>query len=608
MQSWIQAWIRREDFQAEHGELVNLTMPDGGSFHRLLIVGLGEEKLSRSSDFVRRSEVRAVFSGIASHMERVLPPSGVAKVERGVLCESFTKATLLSLYQFDHYRSEKKRKTFYPEWVTILASRRDHQFLQRGVDAGVIIAEAVHRARDCGNMPSNHLTPQTFAAWAVEMGKLPRVKTTVLDESEIRKLKMGAFLGVSGGSSHPPRFMIVEYRGNAKKKAVSVLVGKAITFDSGGISLKPSESMECMKFDMMGGAAVLGTIQALAKLKAKVNIVGLVPATENMPGSKAYKPGDVLTTMSGKTIEVLNTDAEGRMILSDALIYAKRYHPNFIADIATLTGSCASLLGSEASGVMMRQDDLMSGFQTAAQRSGDRVWQLPLYPEHFEMMKSDIADVKNIGGRTSGAMTAGAFLATFVDEKTPWAHFNIAGTADMSEAKPYISKGATGVGIDFYSIFSYIPSILMYHVHGRYCAGSHFRFRSAGLTAAIYAARANLNPLVIDGDTPGGQLMLRPRLKIIGFSDGILGPDLMVQFRKQAERFGTQFVNGVVSLLIFETPLNVTVENETLEGRSVIIATGASTRWLGLSPKPVFAVTACRVVPLATALFFEIKN
>ncbi|MEK7158744.1 MAG: leucyl aminopeptidase [Patescibacteria group bacterium] len=452
MQSWIQAWIRREDFQAEHGELVNLTMPDGGSFHRLLIVGLGEEKSLTIERF------RSAVGGASRFFQRhrvatwsvFLPPSGVARWSAEFCAESFTKATLLSLYQFDHYRSEKKRKTFYPEWVTILASRRDHQFLQRGVDAGVIIAEAVHRARDCGNMPSNHLTPQTFAAWAVEMGKLPRVKTTVLDESEIRKLKMGAFLGVSGGSSHPPRFMIVEYRGNAKKKAVSVLVGKAITFDSGGISLKPSESMECMKFDMMGGAAVLGTIQALAKLKAKVNIVGLVPATENMPGSKAYKPGDVLTTMSGKTIEVLNTDAEGRMILSDALIYAKRYHPNFIADIATLTGSCASLLGSEASGVMMRQDDLMSGFQTAAQRSGDRVWQLPLYPEHFEMMKSDIADVKNIGGRTSGAMTAGAFLATFVDEKTPWAHFDIAGTADMSEAKPYISKGATGVGIDFF--------------------------------------------------------------------------------------------------------------------------------------------------------------
>jgi leucyl aminopeptidase len=450
---WIEEWVRQEDFHGENGEMVDLPMPTNNPFRRVLLVGLGEEKTLTIERFRRAvgTVSRILQRHRVPHWSVVFPSSAISMWGAELAAESFVKAVLLSLYQFDQYRSEKKQKAFYPSAITLLdVSRRDHAPFQRGIDAGKIIGEATRRARDYGNMPSNLLTPQAFAKWAVEIGKHPHVRTTVLDESGIQKLKMGAFFAVSRGSSHPPRLMVVEYRGDPKKKSSSVLVGKAITFDSGGLSLKPAEFMECMKFDMMGGAAVLGAIQALASLKAKINIIGLVPATENMPGSKAYKPGDVLTTMSGKTIEVLNTDAEGRLVLSDALVYAKRYHPNLIIDVATLTGACAALLGSEASGVMTRHDTLMPGFQTAAQRSGDRIWQLPLYPEYFDMVKSDVADVKNIGGKASGAMTAAAFLATFVDEKTPWAHFDIAGTSDVSEQKPYIAKGATGVGVDLF--------------------------------------------------------------------------------------------------------------------------------------------------------------
>jgi leucyl aminopeptidase len=262
----------------------------------------------------------------------------------------------------------------------------------------------------------------------------------------MEKIGMGAILGVARGSLEPPRFIILEYGRARKGRRPIVLVGKSITFDSGGISLKPSEKMEQMKDDMSGGAAVLGALRAIAQLKLPLHVVGLLPATENMPSGTAIKPGDILKSLSGKTIEVINTDAEGRLCLADALTYAARYKPEAIIDLATLTGACVVALGNYAIGVMSRSPELMERIKRAGERSGERVWELPLWEEYNEQIKSDIADLKNVGGRGAGSITAGLFLHKFVGDY-PWVHLDIAGTAWIETDRPYCPKGATGVGV-----------------------------------------------------------------------------------------------------------------------------------------------------------------
>jgi leucyl aminopeptidase len=256
---------------------------------------------------------------------------------------------------------------------------------------------------------------------------------------------MGALLGVARGSHEPPKFIILEYRGAARSERPIVLVGKTVTFDSGGISLKPAENMEQMKADMTGGAAVLAAIRAAARLRLPLNIVGLIPATENMPGGRATKPGDILTSLSGKTIEVINTDAEGRLILADALTYAARYKPEVLVDIATLTGACVVALGNHAIGVLGNDERLIGELKDAGEHCGERAWQLPLWEEYFEQIKSDVADVKNTGGRPGGTITAAAFLSKFVGDAT-WAHLDIASTDWSDRERAYLPKGATGVG------------------------------------------------------------------------------------------------------------------------------------------------------------------
>jgi leucyl aminopeptidase len=255
---------------------------------------------------------------------------------------------------------------------------------------------------------------------------------------------MGALLGVAAGSIQPPRFIIIEYRGGGSRPFIA-LVGKSITFDSGGISIKPGENMDRMKDDMSGGAAVLGAIRNAAALKLKLNIVGLLPAAENMPGGRALKPGDVLRSMSGQTIEIINTDAEGRLILSDALAYACRYKPSVIIDIATLTGACTIALGHEAAGMVGTSDQYKQQVRAAGEKTGERVWELPLWESYYDQIKSDIADMKNTGGRAASVITAAAFLSKFV-RKYPWVHLDIAATAWTEKDRPYTPKGATGIG------------------------------------------------------------------------------------------------------------------------------------------------------------------
>jgi len=324
--------------------------------------------------------------------------------------------------------------------VTLLVAGKDEaKAADAGLHRGAAIAAGVDLARELANRPGNVCTPTALAAEARKLGKQPKMKVDVLDRKQIEALGMGSFLSVAQGSDEPPRFIVMHYNGAAKSQAPVVLVGKGITFDSGGISLKPGEAMDEMKFDMGGAASVLGTMAAVARLQPKVNVVGVVATCENMPSGRALKPGDVVKSMSGQTIEVLNTDAEGRLILCDALTYVERFKPAAVVDIATLTGACVVALGNVRSGMFSSDDSLANALLAAGDAALDTCWRMPLDEEYDEGLKSNFADMANIAGRAGGAVTAAMFLKRYT-QKYPWAHLDIAGTAWKSGA----AKGATG--------------------------------------------------------------------------------------------------------------------------------------------------------------------
>jgi len=319
---------------------------------------------------------------------------------------------------------------------------RDRGELRRaaaGLEQGLAVAHGVSLARDLGNLPGNVCTPAYLAEQAREVAKRYRMKITVLEREDMEKLGMGALLSVAAGSAQPPKLIVLEHRSGPRSQRPVALVGKGITFDTGGISLKPASEMDEMKFDMCGAASVLGTIKAAAEMKLPVNVVGLIPTSENMPGGRATKPGDIVTTMSGQTVEVLNTDAEGRLILCDALTYAERFEPAAVVDIATLTGACVIALGHVASGLFANDDALARELLAAGELACDRAWRMPLWDEYQEQLKSNFADFANIGGRPAGSVTAACFLARFT-KKFKWAHLDIAGTAWKSGKE----KGASG--------------------------------------------------------------------------------------------------------------------------------------------------------------------
>jgi leucyl aminopeptidase len=319
--------------------------------------------------------------------------------------------------------------------------------VRRGVERGAIVADAMNFARDLGNEPGDKMTPRILADRATESAKELGLGIEVLDEQRLKELGMGALLGVARGSEEPARLIVLEYQpATAADDEVLAFVGKGITFDTGGISIKPREGMEWMKYDMCGGAAVLGAMRAVAKLKPNRRVLGLVAAAENMPSGKAIKPGDVLRSYSGKTIEVLNTDAEGRLVLSDALTYAIEKGATRIVDLATLTGACVIALGHVYAGLMSNDQTWADAVLKAAGDSREKIWQLPLDKAYRELIRSDIADIKNLGGRTAGTITAGYFLREFVGS-TPWVHLDIAGTAWVEDDRPDIARGATGFGV-----------------------------------------------------------------------------------------------------------------------------------------------------------------
>ena len=429
------------DFSGKEGETAmiyaDLAAP------RLLLVGLGE----RSSFTLDRLRT---ISAIAARRARSLGTQEAALVLREpenagleASARAAAEGATLGLYSFTRYKTsgaESDRELDGLELV--IDDSADTGAASRGAEIGVRVAAAAVLARDLANEPSNTATPEHLANQAREIADRYGMGVEVLDRAGIEDEGLAGLATVGRSAENGPRFIVLEHRKGGDDAPV-VLVGKAVTFDSGGISIKPTAGMEDMKFDMSGGAAVLGAMEAVGGLDLPLNVVALVPATENLPGGGAFKPGDVLRMHSGKTVEILTTDAEGRLILADALSYAGRYEPAAVVDCATLTGACRVALGDHASGLMGNDEDLIAEIQTAGEATGERAWPLPLFDEYTEQIRGDVADIKNSGGRNGGALTAGAFLKEFAD--FPWAHLDIAGTAYHKKGNAYTQKGATGV-------------------------------------------------------------------------------------------------------------------------------------------------------------------
>ncbi|MCO6428067.1 leucyl aminopeptidase [Nitrosomonas communis] len=409
---------------------------------RVMLVGLGKEK-----DFNDRAYQLAVSTTF-----RALHQTGAADAalflteiplkQRNVAWKITQTAIIAaeSTYRFDRLKSKPEKEHVVLSKVALYVSDQASLPIgEKALQQGLAIARGISVAKDLGNLAPNICTPTYLAEQATEMAKTYKLKVSILGQKEMEKLGMGAFLAVARGSDQPAKLIVLEYRGMAKMDKPIVLVGKGVTFDTGGISLKPAAEMDEMKFDMSGAGSVLGVLTAVAEMKLPLNVVGIIPATENMPGGNATKPGDVVTSMSGQTIEILNTDAEGRLILCDALTYAERYKPDAVIDIATLTGACVIALGHVASGLMSNNDQLAKELLQASELASDRAWQLPLWSDYQEWLKSNFADMANIGGRSAGTITAACFLSRFT-EKYPWAHLDIAGTAWKNGKE----KGSTG--------------------------------------------------------------------------------------------------------------------------------------------------------------------
>lgn len=359
-------------------------------------------------------------------------PSGLPSIEDFMekLCQGF----LLGSYRYTRYKSQKKKDEPAPR-LRIVSSKISEKTAQQILQRAVILAEAAYLTRDLQTTPGNDMTPSDIAKAAQEAGKDAGFNVTVWDEKKLAQEGMNGILSVGQGSANPPRFIQMEWNASKKNLPTVVLVGKGISFDTGGISIKPALGMDEMKMDMSGSAAVIGAMTALSKLKVPVHVVGLVASAENMPSGTAVKPGDIYTAYDGQTVEVLNTDAEGRLVLADALAYAKKFNPDCVIDIATLTGACVIALGHIASGLMGNDGALIDAYKKASDKAGEKVWELPLYPEYEEDMISKIADYRNVGDRTAGSEKAGVFLNFFVKNAYPWLHLDVAGTADTPKGQ-----------------------------------------------------------------------------------------------------------------------------------------------------------------------------
>ncbi len=439
-------------FEGNNGQAV--LVHTGGRIRPRVVIaaGLGARQGARP-ERVRQAAARAVQRAKDAGCERVA--FALAATDPEETARACVEGALMGLYQFTRYKTDRDEDRREVKALVLYVAEPDVIAARSGARRGMIVGEAVNQVRDLGNLPANVATPTYIAERARRIAREHGMACEVIDRKGMERLGMGALLGVARGSVEPPKLIILKYSGRGKGRSNGsrspdrpiALVGKTITFDSGGISLKPADNMEQMKSDMLGGAGVLAVLEAAARLQLPVSVVGLLPATENMPSGTAIKPGDVVTAFSGTTIEVVNTDAEGRLVLADALAYAvKRFQPRLALDIATLTGACSVALGQHAIGLLGTDETLVARLQRAADESGERVWQLPLWEDYYEQIKSDVADLKNTGGRPAGTITAAAFLSKFVGV-TPWGHLDIAGTMWSNDIRHYVSKGATGSGV-----------------------------------------------------------------------------------------------------------------------------------------------------------------
>ncbi len=428
------AAIKNGDIKGKSGD----TSIFYGQKKRILVVGLGDKK-KFDEEVIRLAGGTVLKTAISKKFKTVVMELFGGK-KTAPFSQALAEGIVLGSYQFITYKTQDK-ELFEVDSASVLNA--DPKALVKGS----IIASAVCFARDVENDPGNVTTPTKLAKLAKEIASEGDMKLTVFDRKKFTEMGMGAFAGVALGTGEPPKFILLEYKGGKTNEKPIALVGKGLTFDSGGISIKPSASMDEMKFDMCGGGLVLGVMKAVVQLKPKVNIVAAVPATENLSGNKAYKPGDILTAYNGKTIEVLNTDAEGRLILADALAYvSKHFKPQYMLDFATLTGAVVIALGHVATGIMGTDEKLIEKVKNSSTNTGEKVWEFPLWDEYCEQIKSEIADIKNVGAtRQAGTIAAGAFLKEFVGEGIPWVHFDIAGTAyNNKESSLTYKKGASG--------------------------------------------------------------------------------------------------------------------------------------------------------------------
>ena len=444
--------VARGEFAGSLGETITIDTMGRLPAQAVVVVGLGpaaEFNYDRARHVAGAAARQARKAG-AGTMATIVHGAGVGGLEAARAARATTEGTIMGLYRFDRYRTSEQDGPKHEVERVIIAERDTNKahLMEAGVRRGQVLARAVNMTRDLVVTPANDMTPTRMAEAAAEMARGLPLDLQVLERADMERLGMGALLGVAQGSAEPPKLIVLHYRPqNGRRGRPIALVGKGITFDSGGISLKPGEGMGDMKMDMAGGAAVLGAMRAIAELGAGVEVYGIVPATENMPSGSAQRPGDVVRAMNGKTIEIISTDAEGRLILADAVSYANTLGVGAIVDIATLTGACVVALGNHATGLISNHDGLAEAVIHAGAEAGERIWRLPLFDEYKDQMKSDIADIKNTGGRAAGTITGGYFIGYFAGD-TPWVHLDIAGTAWRSD-KDYGEwpKGATGVGV-----------------------------------------------------------------------------------------------------------------------------------------------------------------
>ncbi|MEN6411176.1 MAG: leucyl aminopeptidase [Veillonellales bacterium] len=438
--------IHRQPDCGMYGKTINIYPVEAIGEKRIMLLGLGKPRE------LTVDKIRDVFA-IAARKIRKLEPTTVSciladlipsQIEPEGMVKAIVEGIILGAYRFNYYKTTKVDAEIAK--LFIIVQQENTAMLQKAAQRGYIISQSVNLARDLSNHPSRNMTPTKMAEHAVEIARQTGMKLVILSAADMAKQQMNAISAVAQGSDEPPCLIVLRYQGDTSCKEIVAFVGKGVTFDSGGISLKPSDKMGEMKGDMAGGAAVLGAMLAIGRLKPKLNVIAVVPCVENMPSGHALKPGDIIKTMCGKTVEIITTDAEGRLILADGITYARTAGATRIVDVATLTGACAVALGNAASGVISNDQVWCKQILQAAETAGEKMWELPHYPEYTEQIKSEIADLKNSGGRMAGAITAGMFLAQFADE-LPWVHIDIAGTADIDKARGCNGKGATGAGL-----------------------------------------------------------------------------------------------------------------------------------------------------------------